>query len=422
MELWGIQPEVVNIEISRPQLAELKVHPKMILETLARHNKVVDAGALDLDGERIRLAPSGSFESVEEIGNLVVRGNPSDPMTVGAPSTDLVLLRDVAAIERGYLDPPMSMMRFNGRPAIGVAISTISGGNVVEMGEAVHRRLDELMAEFPVGLEVGTIAFQADNVQQAINGFMLNLIESVVIVIAVLLVTMGIRSGLLIGSGLVLTILGTLIVLSAVGVDLQRTSLGAFIIAMGMLVDNAIVVVEGILVRLQKNEPRMQAVVQPVVTTAWPLLGDTCRHPGLPADLPVGRQHGRVLRKPLHCRRRLAVGQLAAGDDPNARLLRHVSEAQAGPGRHRSLRRTRLPSLCQSTGEGPAPPACHTGGHGRPAGHGHLGIWAHRPDLLPQRHAQPVHGRLLASGRRVSPRWRTISKQSNGISAGNRAW
>ena len=275
VELWGIQPEVVNIEISRPQLAELKVHPKMILETLARHNKVVDAGALDLDGERIRLAPSGSFESVEEIGNLVVRGNPSDPMTVGAPSTDLVLLRDVAAIERGYLDPPMSMMRFNGRPAIGVAISTISGGNVVEMGEAVHRRLDELMAEFPVGLEVGTIAFQADNVQQAINGFMLNLIESVVIVIAVLLVTMGIRSGLLIGSGLVLTILGTLIVLSAVGVDLQRTSLGAFIIAMGMLVDNAIVVVEGILVRLQKNEPRMQAVVQPVVTTAWPLLGAT---------------------------------------------------------------------------------------------------------------------------------------------------
>ncbi len=275
VELWGVQREVVNIEISRSQLSELKVHPTMVLETLARHNKVVDAGALDLDGERIRLAPSGTFASVDEIGNLVVRGHPSDPMTVGAPSTDLALLRDVAMIERGYLDPPLSMMRFNGRPAIGVAISTISGGNVVEMGEAVHRRLDELMAEFPMGLEIGTVAFQADNVQEAINGFMLNLIESVAIVILVLLVTMGIRSGLLIGSGLVLTILGTLIVLSAIGVDLQRTSLGTFIIAMGMLVDNAIVVVEGILVRLQKNEPRMQAVTRPVVTTAWPLLGAT---------------------------------------------------------------------------------------------------------------------------------------------------
>ncbi len=275
VELWGEQREVVNIEISRSQLAELKVHPQMILETLQRHNTVVDAGSLDVEGERIRLAPTGTFASVDEIGDLVVRGNPTDPMTVGTPSTDLVRLRDVATISRGYLDPPLTMMRFNGKPAIGLAISTISGGNVVRMGEAVHHRLDELLAGFPAGLEVGVVSFQADNVQEAINGFMVNLIESVAIVIAVLLVTMGMRSGLLIGSGLVLTILGTLIVLLIIGVDLQRTSLGAFIIAMGMLVDNAIVVVEGILIRLQKNEPRMQAVMRPVATTAWPLLGAT---------------------------------------------------------------------------------------------------------------------------------------------------
>ncbi|NLS91846.1 MAG: efflux RND transporter permease subunit [Planctomycetaceae bacterium] len=275
VELWGEQREVVNVEISRSQLAELKVHPQMILETLQRHNTVVDAGALDVEGERIRLAPTGMFASVDEIGDLVVRGSPTDPMTVGTPSTDLVLLRDVAGISRGYLDPPLTMMRFNGKPAIGLAVSTVSGGNVVKMGQAVHHRLDELLAEFPAGLEVGTVSFQADNVQEAINGFMINLIESLVIVIAVLLVTMGMRSGLLIGSGLVLTILGTLIVLLVIGVDLQRTSLGAFIIAMGMLVDNAIVVVEGILIRLQKNEPRMQAVTRPVAATAWPLLGAT---------------------------------------------------------------------------------------------------------------------------------------------------
>ena len=275
VELWGVQREVVNVEISRPQLAELKVHPQMVLETLQRHNKVIDAGALDVEGERVRLAPSGTFASVDEIGDLVVRGSPTDPMTLGTPSTDLVLLRDVATISRGYLEPPLSMMRFDGKPAIGLAISTISGGNVVKMGEAVHDRLDQLLAAFPVGLEVGTVAFQADNVQESINGFVLNLIESLVIVIAVLLVTMGLRSGLLIGSGLVLTILGTLIVLLMIGVDLQRTSLGAFIIAMGMLVDNAIVVVEGILIRLQKNEPRTEAITRPVATTAWPLLGAT---------------------------------------------------------------------------------------------------------------------------------------------------
>ena len=275
VELWGTQREVVNVEISKSRLAELKIHPLMVIETLRRHNKVVDAGALDIDGERIRLAPSGTFASVDEIGDLVVRGKPTDPLTLGTPSTDLVLLRDVATIERDYLDPPLTMMRFNGQPAIGLAVSAVSGGNVVEMGEAIHERLDELMATFPVGLEVGTVAFQADNVQEAINGFMVNLIESVVIVIAVLLITMGMRSGLLIGSGLVLTILGTLIVLLAIGVDLQRTSLGAFIIAMGMLVDNSIVVVEGILIRLQKGEPRLKAVTMPVVATAWPLLGAT---------------------------------------------------------------------------------------------------------------------------------------------------
>ncbi len=275
VELWGEQREVVNVEISRSQLAELKVHPQMVLETLQKHNTVVDAGALDVGEERIRVAPSGKFATVDEIGDLVVRGTPTDPMTLGTPSTDMVLLRDVATIRRGYLDPPLTMMRMNGKPAIGLAISTVSGGNVVKLGQAVHQRLDQLLADFPVGLEVETVAFQADNVQQSINGFVLNLIESVAIVIAVLLLTMGMRSGLLIGSGLVLTILGTLIVLLLIGVDLQRTSLGAFIIAMGMLVDNAIVVVEGILVRLQKNEPRMQALTRPVADTAWPLLGAT---------------------------------------------------------------------------------------------------------------------------------------------------
>ena len=275
VELWGEQREVVNVEISRSQLAELKVHPQMVLETLQKHNTVVDAGALDVGEERIRVAPSGEFATVDEIGDLVVRGAPADPMTLGTPSTDMVMLRDVATIRRGYLDPPLTMMRFNGKPAIGLAISTVSGGNVVELGQAVHQRLDQLLADFPIGLEVGTVAFQADNVQLSINGFVLNLIESLVIVIGVLLLTMGMRSGLLIGSGLVLTILGTLIALLLIGVDLQRTSLGAFIIAMGMLVDNAIVVVEGILVRLQKNEPRMQALTRPVADTAWPLLGAT---------------------------------------------------------------------------------------------------------------------------------------------------
>lgn len=286
VETWGTQRECVNVEISRARLAELGVHPQQIVDTLQRQNQVLDAGAMDFQGERVRLAPSGTFQSVDEIGDLVIRsGSPVEsairaalpPQLTGYGSTnaELVLLRDVAAITRSYLDPPLEMMRFNGRPAIGLAISTVPNGNVLVMGDAVQKRLDELIKQFPVGIEMGIVSFQAENVREAINGFVLNLIESVVIVIGVLLVTMGLQSGLLIGSSLVFSILGTLIVLLLIGVDLQRTSLGAFIIAMGMLVDNAIVVTEGALIRLQLGEDRTKAAVQPAIDTAWPLLGAT---------------------------------------------------------------------------------------------------------------------------------------------------
>lgn len=286
VETWGVQRECVNVEISRARLAELGIHPQQIIETLQRQNQVLDAGAVDLQGERIRVAPSGTFESVEEIGNLVIRsGSPVEsairaalpPQLTGYGSTspELVLLRDVATITRGYLDPPYEMMRFNGRPAIGLAISTVANGNVLTMGDAIQKRLNELIGQFPIGIEVGTVCYQADNVREAVNGFVLNLIESVVIVVGVLLVTMGLQSGLLIGSSLIFSILGTLIVLLLMGVDLQRTSLGAFIIAMGMLVDNAIVVTEGALIRLQRGEDRTKAAVQPAIDTAWPLLGAT---------------------------------------------------------------------------------------------------------------------------------------------------
>lgn len=279
VEIWGEQRETIDVEISRAKMAELRVHPQAILETLARQNKMVDAGDLDIDGETVRLAPSGGFQSVDEIGDLVVRQSPAALPAAALASlgseSDLVLLRDVATISRSYLDPPLTMMRFNGKPALGLAISAVSGGNVVRMGEAVEKRVGELLEEMPVGLEIGVVSFQADDVKQAVGGFVANLAMSVAVVVGVLLVTMGLRSGLLIGSSLVLTILGTLVFLLWMGVDMQRTSLGAFIIAMGMLVDNAIVVTEGILVRLQRGETRAEAVARPVASAALPLLGAT---------------------------------------------------------------------------------------------------------------------------------------------------
>ena len=265
VEIWGTQKECIIVEISRAHVAESNIHPQQVVEILQQQNLVVEAGSLDAGTQRIRLTPTGTFRGVEEIGDLVVRGKQGE----------LSLLRDVAKIYRGYVDPPEKMMRFNGKPAIGIAISNVSGSNVVTMGENVKKKLKKLEGDLPLGINVETVSFQSETVRKAVNGFIENLIESVLIVIVVLLVTMGWRSGIIIGSGLIFTILATFIVMSMMRIDLQRTSLGALIIAMGMLVDNAIVVTEGGLIRLQLGHSRRDSVIQPAKDTAWPLLGAT---------------------------------------------------------------------------------------------------------------------------------------------------
>jgi len=266
VELWGTQTECVYVEISKARLAETRIQQQEIVDTLQNQNIIVYAGSLDTATDRIRIDTPGTFTSISDIGDLVMRGTPPD---------ELVLLRDVATITRGYVEPPLTLMRYNGKPAVGIAISTVSKGNVVIMGEAVKKRLDELMLQLPVGLEIGSVAYQATTVRRAINTFISNLLEAVAIVIGILLITMGIRSGLLIGAALVFSIVGTFTIMLPLGIDLQRTSLGALILAMGMLVDNAIVVTEGSLIRLHLGTDRKTAVTQPAKDTAWPLLGAT---------------------------------------------------------------------------------------------------------------------------------------------------
>jgi len=266
VELWGDQLESVYVEIDRSKLSKLGLHPGEIIEALNLQNSIIDSGRIDTGSERIRIDATGDFKSLDEIGELVIKGREEG---------ELILLKDVADIKKKYLDPPRNMMRFNGKPAIGIAISTVSKGNVVVMGDAVKKRLDELMEQFPIGIEIGHVSYQADTVRSAINQFVVNLIEAVAIVIGILLITMGIRSGLLIGAALVLAIVGTFVVMLLLGIDLHRASLGALIISMGMLVDNAIVVTEGSLIRLQRMDDRITAATRPAMDTAWPLLGAT---------------------------------------------------------------------------------------------------------------------------------------------------
>ena len=265
VELYGERTEVVEVVPSRSRMAQMGVHPGMIVATLNAQDRVVRTGSLDAGDLRVRVRPSGSFDGLDAIGDLVLQGAPDAP----------ILLRDVADIRRATLDPPQRIMRYDGRDALGMGVSVASGGDVVALGEAVRARLDELVADLPVGIEVHTIYDQPALVTRSIDQFLLNLVESVIIVVGVLLLTMGLRSGLLIGSGLVLSILGTMIFMLIAGIDMQRVSLGSFILAMGMLVDNAIVVTDGALVAMQRGVPRRRAAIEAAQRTAWPLLGAT---------------------------------------------------------------------------------------------------------------------------------------------------
>ena len=265
--IYGAQPEVVYVEISRARLARLGVAPQMIYQSLAGQNLVAEAGKVQVGSKYIRIQPTGEFTSVEDIGDLLI-------LQADASSTKLYL-KDVATITRGYVDPPGSIMHFDGRPAIGLAISTVLGGNVVTMGEAVKNRLRELEAETPIGIEIGVIAMQSDAVNASISSFIISLAQALAIVVGVLMIAMGMRSGLLIGVILLLTVLATFIVMKMWGVLLERISLGALILALGMLVDNAIVIVEGILINIQRGMDRVKAAAQIVGQTIWPLFGAT---------------------------------------------------------------------------------------------------------------------------------------------------
>ncbi|MCC5874940.1 MAG: efflux RND transporter permease subunit [Candidatus Sumerlaeia bacterium] len=262
---WGEQREVIYLEVSQARLAELGVAPQAIFATLQDQNIVKDSGTVDTGLVRFSLRPSGYFQTVDDIRGVTLRG----------PDDNLIRLGDIATVRRGYADPPEQLMRFNGMPSLALAISTVPGGNVVTMGDGVRERLDLLKQDLPIGIEFGTVAFQSDTVREAVGGFVGNLVAALVIVIITLLLFVGLRSGLVIGTVLLATIMATLVYMRLAGIDMQRVSLGALIIALGMLVDNAIVVTDGMLVRRQKGMKSLDAARETVAQTLWPLLGAT---------------------------------------------------------------------------------------------------------------------------------------------------
>ncbi|MFZ3514168.1 efflux RND transporter permease subunit VmeI [Vibrio harveyi] len=262
----GQQQEQVFIEISMKKLSSLGLSPTTVFNLLSTQNVVSDAGAIRIGDEYIRIQPTGEFQSVDELGDLLITES-------GAQG--LIFLKDVAEIKRGYVEVPTNIINYNGELALNLGMSFAQGVNVVEVGKAFDRRVAELKYQQPVGVQISEIYNQPKEVDKSVSGFVISLAQAVGIVIIVLLFFMGLRSGLLIGLILLLTVLGTFIFMKYLAIDLQRISLGALVIALGMLVDNAIVVVEGILIGTQKGRTRLQAATDIVTQTKWPLLGAT---------------------------------------------------------------------------------------------------------------------------------------------------
>ncbi|MGO2236044.1 AcrB/AcrD/AcrF family protein [Marinomonas sp. UCMA 3892] len=260
------QNEQVTIEISRSKLTNMGIAPSQLETLLSNQNSVSNAGSVKVGSEYIRISPTGEFKDISELENLIV-GTPTDG--------NLIRLSDIATIKREYVEPRTHIVDFNGAKSLLLGVSFASGVNVVKIGEALENRIEELQYQQPIGLNMEPIYFQSKEVERSVSNFLLNLAEAVGIVILVLLVFMGIRSGILIGIILLLTILGTFIVMDYFHINLQRISLGGLIIALGMLVDNAIVVTEGVLIGMQRGMTKLQAASAVVKQTKWPLLGAT---------------------------------------------------------------------------------------------------------------------------------------------------
>ena len=241
VSLAGIQEQQIFVEIPHAKLSQLGISMHDVTRVIQSQNVVSPAGVVKVGDESIRITPTGSLNDVAAIHHILIQKSKSKAIYLG----------DIAKVTRGTIEVPKQVIQFNGQSALTLGIAHSSGSNVVKVGAAIDAKLKSLAPQIPAGLELMPIYHQPSLVAASVKGFVVSLVEAVAIVIVVLLIFMGLRSGLIIGSILLLTILGTFIVMKLFAIDLQRISLGALVITLGMLVDNAIVVAEGILIRMQ---------------------------------------------------------------------------------------------------------------------------------------------------------------------------
>jgi len=276
VSIAGTVNEQIIVSLDHDKMKTLNVSTEAIAGLLTAQNVVGNAGAIKVQGKRLSIQPTGEFNNLDALGQVVI----------GSPASGLIRLNDIATIERTLNDTPSILYHSTGTPALSIGVSFASSVNVVDVGKRLDEKIAELESRMPLGMQLNTVYNQPTVVDSSVSGFLINLVEAVAIVIFVLLLFMGWRSGVLMGLILVLTILGTFIMMSIKGIQLQKISLGALIIALGMLVDNAIVVTEGMLIGVRKGQSKLQAAKDVVAQNGLPLLGATVI--AITAFAPIG--------------------------------------------------------------------------------------------------------------------------------------
>ena len=264
--IYGKRRECINIELFDDRMAMLGVHPAEVLSTLNGQNKTVYSGYYESGGYRLRVSVNDKYKTVDDIENLLLQGHENDYLRI----------RDIARVTKDFEQPVRNEMRYDRQPALGIAISALSGTDIIKIGNQVENKLEYLKeTRLPAGINLNKVFYQPERVKEALGSFMMNLLESILIVIGILMLTMGFRSGVIIGTSLFIVVAGSFWVLKLFDGTLQRVSLATFVLAMGMLVDNAIVIIDGILVDLKQGEPRRAALTAIGRTTGLPLLAAT---------------------------------------------------------------------------------------------------------------------------------------------------
>ena len=264
VELIGEQDEKVFIELSNTKLATLGVDVQTIVGALATQNAMAPAGSFETATDKIYLRPSGDFDSVEAIRETTIRANGR-----------LFRLGDIAKVSRGYADPPQPKMRFLGREALGIGVSMAQGGDIVELGHNLDRAVERLRKELPVGLELGQVTSQPDAVKRSVGEFVRSLAEAVLIVLAVSLASLGLRTGIVVALSIPLVLAATFLFMQLFGIGLHKISLGALILALGLLVDDAIIAVEMMATKMEQGWDRLRAASFAYSSTAMPMLSGT---------------------------------------------------------------------------------------------------------------------------------------------------